>query len=77
MNTVPGRLEADSGGLVAVIGAGRPDEVRLRLHGHDGAASYVGRDVVVGIRPECIAEAGRVFSVENPTSSMRRWRWSS
>ncbi|MEY9397624.1 ABC-type sugar transport system ATPase subunit [Bradyrhizobium japonicum] len=66
MNTMPGRLEADSSGLIAVIGAGRPDEVRLRLHGHDGAAPYVGRDVVVGIRPECIAEASRIFSGEAP-----------
>src|SRR5689334_20152820 len=41
MNTMPARLEADSSGPVAVIGPGRPDEVRLRLRGHDGAASYV------------------------------------
>ena len=62
MNTITARLEAADGGLVAVIGAGRPDEVRLRLEGHDAAASFVGRNVVLGIRPECIAEGSRTFS---------------
>jgi multiple sugar transport system ATP-binding protein len=61
MNTMPARLEAESGGPVIVIGAGRPDQVRLRLQGYDAAASFVGRDVVLGIRPECIAEASRAF----------------
>jgi multiple sugar transport system ATP-binding protein len=62
MNTMPARLEADAGGPVVVIGAGRPDEVRLHLQGYDAATSYVGREVVLGIRPECIAEGDRVFS---------------
>jgi multiple sugar transport system ATP-binding protein len=61
MNTIPARLEAKDGGPVVVIGAGRPDEVRLRLQGYDAAASFVGRDVVLGIRPECIAEGSRAF----------------
>ena len=47
---------------MVVIGAGRPDEVRLRLQGYDAAASFVGREVVLGIRPECIAEGSRGFS---------------
>jgi multiple sugar transport system ATP-binding protein len=62
MNTIRGRLEAMDGGPVVVIGAGRPDAVRLRLRGYDAATSFVGREVVLGIRPECIAEGGRVFS---------------
>jgi len=62
MNTLPARLEAGDGAPVAVIGAGRDDAVRLRLQGYDAAASFVGREVVLGIRPECIAEGGRVFS---------------
>ena len=62
MNTMPARLETDSNGPVVVIGAGRTDEVRLRLQGYEAAASYVGREVVLGIRPECIAEGDRVFS---------------
>jgi multiple sugar transport system ATP-binding protein len=61
---MPARLVAEDGGPVVVIGAGRPDEVRLRLQDYDAAASFVGRDVVLGIRPECIAERGRVFSNE-------------
>src|SRR5215471_18675068 len=56
MNTLPARLEADAAGPVAVIGAGRPDEVRLRLQGYDAAAPWLNREVVLGIRPECIAE---------------------
>jgi multiple sugar transport system ATP-binding protein len=66
MNTMPARLEADAGGPVVVIGAGRPDEVRLRLGQYDAAAPFVGRDVVVGIRPECIAEGSRIFSADPP-----------
>jgi multiple sugar transport system ATP-binding protein len=62
MNTMPARLEAEDGGPVVVIGAGRPDEVRLRLQGYDAAVSFVGREVVLGIRPECIAEGSRGFS---------------
>jgi multiple sugar transport system ATP-binding protein len=62
MNTMPARLVAEDGGPVVVIGAGRPDEVRLRLQGYDAAASFVDRDVVLGIRPECIAEGSRGFS---------------
>src|SRR5215468_8704889 len=66
MNTMPARLEAENGAPVVVIGAGRPDEVRLRLQGYEAAASFVGRDVVLGIRPECIAEGTRVFSSDAP-----------
>jgi multiple sugar transport system ATP-binding protein len=62
MNTMPARLEAEDGGPVVVIGAGRPDEVRLRLQGYDAAVAFVGREVVLGIRPECIAEGSRGFS---------------
>ena len=62
MNTMPARLVAEDGGPVVVIGAGRPDEVRLRLQGYDAAAAFVGREVVLGIRPECIAEGSRGFS---------------
>ena len=66
MNTIKARLETEAGGLVIVVGAGRPDEVRLRLKDYAGAAPFVGRDVVFGIRPECIAEGSRAFSAEPP-----------
>ncbi len=62
MNTMPARLVAEDGGPVVVIGAGRPDEVRIRLQEYDAAAAFVGREVVLGIRPECIAEGSRGFS---------------
>ena len=61
MNTVPARVVADGGAPAAVIGSG-PDEVRLRLAGYDAAASWLDREVVLGIRPECIAEAERGFA---------------
>ncbi|MFK4486451.1 sn-glycerol-3-phosphate ABC transporter ATP-binding protein UgpC [Bradyrhizobium yuanmingense] len=66
MNTMPARLEAENDGPVVVIGAGRPDELRLRLRGYDAAAPFIGRKVVFGIRPECIAEGSRTFSSEAP-----------
>jgi multiple sugar transport system ATP-binding protein len=62
MNTMPARLGVEGGGPVVVIGAGRPDEVRLRLRGYDAAAAFRGSEVVFGIRPECIAEGSREFS---------------
>jgi multiple sugar transport system ATP-binding protein len=62
MNTMPARLGVEDGGPVVVIGAGRPDEVRLRLQGYDAAAAFRGSEVVLGIRPECIAEGSRGFS---------------
>jgi len=65
MNTMPARLLVEDGAPLAVIGAGRPDELRLRLQGYDSAAAYRDQDVVLGIRPECIAESGRVFATQS------------
>ncbi len=61
MNTMPARLVAQDGAPQVVIGEGRPDEVRLCLKGYDAAAAFRGGEVVLGIRPECIAESGRAF----------------
>src|SRR5664279_5806788 len=61
MNTMPARLVVEAGGPVAVIGAGRPDEVRIRLQEYDSAAAFRDSEVVLGIRPECIAEGERGF----------------
>ena len=63
MNTVPARLARRHDGLEAVIGAGRPDAIRLPLLPQsDTIARHVDRDVVLGLRPECIGEAGRAFA---------------
>jgi multiple sugar transport system ATP-binding protein len=65
MNTMPARIMADGGATVAVVGpreGSGEDEVRLRLAGYEAAAAWVGREVVLGIRPECIAEAERGFA---------------
>jgi multiple sugar transport system ATP-binding protein len=59
MNTLPARIEAAPGGAVAVIG---PGEASIRLPVPAEAGSWIGREVVVGIRPECIAEPTRHFS---------------
>jgi multiple sugar transport system ATP-binding protein len=55
MNTLPTRLEATPGGTAAVIGT-----IRFPLPAE--AQSWIGREVVLGIRPESIAESTRRFS---------------
>jgi multiple sugar transport system ATP-binding protein len=59
MNTLPARVVAQGGRLVAVIGNG---DMRLTLPAMTtGIRSYINREVVLGIRPECIAERTRHF----------------
>jgi multiple sugar transport system ATP-binding protein len=56
MNLIHSRLEADSGSLYAAFG-----EHKLRLPDRplrwSGLGRYVGRDVVLGLRPEGLADA--------------------
>ena len=59
MNTLSGRLDSTSGGTVAVIGHGN-SVIRFPVPAE--AESWIGREVVLGIRPECIAEPTRHFS---------------
>src|SRR5262249_13106602 len=59
MNTLSGHLETTSGGTVAAIGHG---ETTMRFPVPLEAESWIGRKVVLGIRPECIAEPTRRFS---------------
>src|SRR2546421_332336 len=59
MNTLSARLEATSGGTVAVVGHG---EAVIRFPVPADAESWIGRGVVLGIRPECITEPTRRFS---------------
>jgi multiple sugar transport system ATP-binding protein len=59
MNTLAARLEAASGGTVAVVGHG---ESLIRFPVPAVAATWIGRAVVLGIRPECIAEPTRYFA---------------
>jgi multiple sugar transport system ATP-binding protein len=70
MNTVPARLIGDGATLAAVIGAGRPDEISVPLPSSHAQAvqAYMDREVVLGIRPECIGEAGKRFADEAGTS---------
>jgi len=66
MNTLPARLEAAGGAAVAVIGSGA-DAIRLPAPAEAGG--WIGREVVLGIRPECIAEPGRMFG-DAPASTI-------
>ncbi len=58
MNTVPARLEAVDGGLQAVVGRGAE---RVALPLPQEMQGLAGREVILGLRPECIAEANRRF----------------
>jgi multiple sugar transport system ATP-binding protein len=58
MNTLPARVVSGESGLCAELETGG---LRLPLPSTKNAGAYVGRDVVLGIRPECIAEHNRRF----------------
>jgi multiple sugar transport system ATP-binding protein len=64
MNLVHSRLEAANGSLYASLG-----EHRLRLPDRPlrwpGLGRYVGRDVVLGVRPEGLTDARRVAAAES------------
>ncbi len=59
MNTLSARIEATPDGTMAVVGHG---EQASRFPVTAEAQSWMGREVVLGIRPECIAEPTRNFS---------------
>jgi len=58
MNTLPVRVTEERGQLHARLQDGA---TCLKLPLMENAATYVGRDVVLGIRPECIVEHDRRF----------------
>ena len=58
MNTLPARIEAAAGGVRAVVGQG---ETAVSLPLPAAFAAQAGREVVLGLRPECIAEEDRRF----------------
>jgi multiple sugar transport system ATP-binding protein len=60
MNTVPARLARDGDSLAAIIGAGQPGQAILPLPMQTAAArAYLDREVVLGIRPECISDGAK------------------
>ena len=67
MNTIAARLEAGSSGPVAVVGNGE-DAVRLPVPS-SVAQQWLGKQVVLGIRPECIAEPTRTFG-DDPAATI-------
>jgi len=69
MNTLPARLAAEGDRLVAVIGDDHGEQIRLPLAAAMGPIKDAeGRAVILGIRPECIAEQHRRFSEESSSS---------
>jgi multiple sugar transport system ATP-binding protein len=55
MNTIPVRIDTENGAAVAVVSDGEGTQ-RLRLDLSAAvAASWVGRDALLGVRPECIS----------------------
>jgi multiple sugar transport system ATP-binding protein len=57
MNTIAAKLVRDGDGLAALIGG----TVRLPLPAQSEAArAFIDRDVFLGLRPECIIDAGRI-----------------
>ena len=58
MNTLTARIEAVAGAAVAVVGSGA---AACRFPVPAEAAGWIGREVVLGLRPECIAEPTRHF----------------
>jgi len=58
MNTLPARIETAAGGVRAVVGKG---EAAMTLSLPAACAMQAGREVVLGLRPECIAEEDRWF----------------
>ena len=59
MNMLEARIERHDGGLVVVFGSTTValDDEKVGRHG--GLASFAGRDVVLGIRPEDLEDAAR------------------
>jgi multiple sugar transport system ATP-binding protein len=64
MNTLPARLEIAGDGLRAVVGRGEA-ALALPLPRALAARAQAGREVVLGLRPECIAEQERRFGGED------------
>ncbi|MFC5519687.1 ABC transporter ATP-binding protein [Polaromonas jejuensis] len=67
MNTFTARLTQRDGAAVALIGAGLPEEIAVSI-APGAARDYMERDVIVGIRPECIGERNRRFG-DHPQAS--------
>jgi multiple sugar transport system ATP-binding protein len=62
MNTIPARLDGGADGVFVDIVSADAKPVRLALPPIAGAGDHIGKDVILGIRPECIAEPTRTFS---------------
>jgi multiple sugar transport system ATP-binding protein len=64
MNTMPGRLVSDGDGLSVVVRGDDGLQVSLPIAESGGFRNFVGRPVMLGIRPECITDAKKKRPVE-------------
>ncbi len=72
MNLLEGKLERQNGSLVAALGSQRLELDQEALVAHPALERYVGRDVIVGIRPEHLEDAALADGV--PTDRRLRGR---
>jgi multiple sugar transport system ATP-binding protein len=69
MNLLPAHVQADAAGLSAVIGQESAEPIRVRLPArYRTVPGLDGRQVVLGIRPECVVEAGRHANGDDASS---------
>jgi multiple sugar transport system ATP-binding protein len=70
MNLLEGTLQRDNGALVASLGSQRVELDAEALAAHPSLAGFVGRDVIVGIRPEHLEDA--LLSTDTPATRRLR-----
>ena len=68
MNLLEGKIERQNGSLLATLGAQQVELDPEALASHPALERYVGRDVIVGIRPEHLEDA----SLETDSPANRR-----
>jgi len=72
MNLVEGRLERQNGSLLAAIGTQQVELDREALAAHPALERYVGRELIVGIRPEHLEDAA--LATDSPANRRLRGR---
>ena len=75
MNLIPARLEQADGGLGVRVARGEEGDIVLPLHNGAGdgiGREWLGRDVILGLRPEAIADPRDPRPTRRTTSRSRR-----
>ena len=70
MNTLSARLAGGPSGVEAILGAGSASEIRLPITDiGESARPWLERDIVLGIRPECVFDTTRQVPRESQMSA--------